>query len=130
MDKQPHTENIFDHLTGVRQISLKPHKDLVYQQECDQGDLEIQMPCYNLALEKCSDLRLRGLSAYFVRLPTLSLDAARTPSLCQAHLQGVFKDHLCRQFLYGTAMLCNMGELASFFIFPSRELFMHITVAM
>lgn len=86
MDKQPHTENFFDHLTGIRQISLKPHKDLVYQWECDQSDLEIQMPHYSLALEKCSDLRLRGFCACFVRFPTLSLDAARTPTLCQAHV--------------------------------------------
>lgn len=112
------TQNIFGHPTGVRQISLKPHRDLAHQQGCDQGDLDIQMPHYNLALEKHGVLRWRGHSACFVRFPTLSSDPARKwdggmlPSSGTC-LQGVFKDHFSRQFLYRTATLRNLLSLFS-----------------
>lgn len=128
-DKQPHAENIFGHPPGVRQIGLKPHGDLAHRQGCDQGDLDIQKPRYSLALEKRDVLRSRGHGTCFVRFPTQSSDAARTPSV--RHVSpGRVQGPGSMQFPYRAAMLCNVGELAPFFIFPSRELFTHITVAL
>lgn len=131
MGKQPHTENVFGHPTGLRQIGLKPHRDLAHQQGYDQTDLDIQMPPCNLALEKHNVLRSRGHGACFCEIshPVLRYCKNSLP-LSGTCPREVFKDHLCRQFPYRTATLCNLGELDPFFIFTSRELFMHITVPM
>lgn len=47
-------------------------------------------------------------------------------SVSQAYLQGLFNDHLWRQYPYRTAMLCNLGFAPLFF--PSRELSICVTV--
>lgn len=123
--KQPHTHKVFGHATGVG-WSENPQTPCTPVRAWP-GWLDTQVPCYSLAVDKHDVLRSRGPSAHFVRLPTLSSGAARTPATRHVSPGGVQGQSVQTVSLH--RFHCSLGELAPFFIFMSRELFMHITVA-
>ena len=119
---QPHAENIFGHPTGVRQIGLKPHRDLMHQQgtsECrattwlwrsvmswDQGGTEYVLwhfpPCPWMLQELPPSVRhvspggVQGPSMQTVSLQNChALQSGRACSFLYFPQQGVIHAHDC-----------------------------------